>query len=97
MRHPGALYGNKILCCQSSIHLHLFKYLLSYSNTYSLEVYGSQTNMQTQLWRLNAALLVKQKREAKACLEAAGKLWENMHSNQTYARRKEDDVYKVPV
>ncbi len=36
-----------------------------------------------------------QKREAKACLEAAGRLWENMHSNQSYARRKEDDVYKV--
>ena len=45
--------------------------------------------------RLNSVLLGGQKREAKACLEAAGKLWENMHSNQSYARKKEDDVYKV--
>ncbi len=38
-------------------------------------------------------LLLLQKREAKACLEAAGKLW--AVTNQAPARKKDDEVYKV--
>ncbi len=36
-----------------------------------------------------------QKREAKAALEAAGKLWEDMHGPQARLRRKDDEVYQV--
>lgn len=36
-----------------------------------------------------------QKREAKAALEAAGKLWEDLHGSQARLRRKDDEVYQV--
>ncbi len=39
--------------------------------------------------------LAMQKREAKAALEAAGKLWEDMHGPQARLRRKDDEVYQV--
>ncbi|EIE18816.1 hypothetical protein COCSUDRAFT_44983 [Coccomyxa subellipsoidea C-169] len=37
------------------------------------------------------------KREAKAALEAAGKLWEDMHGPQARLRRKDDEVYQRVV
>ena len=40
-------------------------------------------------------VIAVQKREAKAALEAAGKLWEDMHGPQARLRRKDDEVYQV--
>ncbi|BDA48903.1 probable Afadin- and alpha-actinin-binding protein at N-terminal half [Coccomyxa sp. Obi] len=42
-------------------------------------------------------LLTEKKREAKAALEAAGKLWEDMHGPQARLRRKDDEVYQRVV